>query len=1279
MPSAHRSRSRWIWILGLAAAAALGGGETARAATPKAPEGFRVRLVAAVPAVKFPSQVATAPDGSLFVAEDPMDQIGPADQPINSILLLRPGQEPVVFAEGFNAIFGMLWVGDSLYVMNMPNLTVLRDADGDGKADERRELFTDLGVPAGFPNMLNDHIVSGLQLGIDGRLYVSVGDKGVPKATGPDGRTVSLRGGGIIRCRPDGTELEIYSSGTRNHLEPNLDAGDNLFTYDNTDDGLGWWTRVAHHVDGGYFGYPYDYHDRTDRILPRLAEYGGGSPCGGIVYNEDAWPEKYRGMVFWSEWGKRTVRAFRFEPDGASFRVAEAIDFLEPGEVEDFRPLDLALSDDGKTLYVADWSMGGWGNKKEKLGRIYAVTYEGPEPINPRPRGSNADSTAELIASLDHPSFNERKRAQAELTKRGAAAWDEATAALSAPETSALAKRHLVWTVAAIAEANQKDLGPLFGALKDSSADVRAQAARAFGMARESDPKATTALIPLLNDPEPATRLQAVIALGRLGGSKAVEPLIPIVADPDVYLAHSARAALTRIGDWPAVAKGLDTADAKVRAGILLTLERIYAKEAVAALRAFAENGAHDSLERAAAIEYLASVYRQAPPWDGKWWGTQPAKGRAPAKTVDWSETTVVGEAIRDLLSDPEPGVRIASAAAVAEIGDRGAAERLRSLFQKEHDADARAAFARTLGSLRDREALPALAEALHDEDAPALARDAALEAVRRIGGEGATAILLDVLTDPKVGDERQKQVIAALGQFHAGEAKSALVKSLDNTSPGVRAAAVEALGKVLGAPRRNPADAPSPRDAAVLSAVEAAGTVLGLVEKGSTDPALVALRGRLDDPAPAVRQRAAAALGALKDRESIPALIAAVDREETQREATIALTDMPDPAALSVYLQALGDKSPELRRRAGEAVAAIRDRVVPALNAMAERGEIPPSALPGLRDAFETAGPIPNWNLLGPFPIETAPPFPLDQPIDPNAAFSAADGATPAWRTTISTDPRGAIDLGAIYSRDDGLAAFGMVAVESPAEREATMAVGSDDTLTVWVNGEQVFDFPKNRGFTAEQDRFKVRLKEGTNQIAVRCGNRGGPWMFSVAVSGTADYAFLKAPTAERFDPQRHRAEALKGEGDPQRGRALFADLNGLACLKCHVVGGEGAAVGPELSSVGAKYPREELIASILFPSEKISSGYESIVLALDDGRVVTGILKNETDDAIEIQDVDARTVRLDKDQVEDRKQGDVSIMPPGLAEGISAADFADLIAYLETLKDAPPEQAGK
>ncbi len=118
--------------------------------------------------------------------------------------------------------------------------------------------------------------------------------------------------------------------------------------------------------------------------------------------------------------------------------------------------------------------------------------------------------------------------------------------------------------------------------------------------------------------------------------------------------------------------------------------------------------------------------------------------------------------------------------------------------------------------------------------------------------------------------------------------------------------------------------------------------------------------------------------------------------------------------------------------------------------------------------------------------------------------------------------------------------------------------------------------------------------------------------------------------------------------------------------------MGKEGGAVGPELSSMASKYPRDELIASVLYPSAKISSGYEPIALALADGRVLTGIVRNETAEAIEIQDADARTIRIKKDQIEERKRSDVSLMPNGLAQGLSPQDFADLIAYLETLKNA-------
>ncbi len=555
-----RARSCAAYVLALLSVAAAGA--SARGDLPVVPEGFKIRLVAAVPTVQFPCQVATAPDGSLFVGEDRMDQVGPATKPIDRIKLFRDGKEPVIFADKLYAIFGMVWHDGALYVMNMPHLTVLRDQNGDGVADLRKDLFTDLGVPAGSPNDFNDHIVSGLKIGIDGYLYISVGDKGVPKATGIDGRTAQVVGGGILRCRPDGTGLEVFSTGTRNHLEPNLDDRDDLFTYDNTDDGLGWWTRVTHHIDGGYYGYPFDYHTRPDRMLPRIAEYGGGSPGGGIYYGEDIWPEKYRGRLFWAEWGKRVVRAFRFVPDGATFKIADVIDFVNPGTVNSFRPIDLALAHDGRTLYIADWSTGGWGNKTEKLGRVYAVSYDQTDKIQTRPRGKNSDPTALLIRQLDHPAYHARIRAQAALVSSGKSALPLIGDALKNDKTDPLAKRHLVWTLDAIAGATPEATYPLLDALKSPVADVRAQAARALG--ERAVPLAEQAVLRLLHDRDPAVRLQAVVALGRIGSAESVSALLPFVGDSDIFLAFSARQALRRISEWRHVGRGLESSDAKV-------------------------------------------------------------------------------------------------------------------------------------------------------------------------------------------------------------------------------------------------------------------------------------------------------------------------------------------------------------------------------------------------------------------------------------------------------------------------------------------------------------------------------------------------------------------------------------------------------------------------------------------------------------------------------------------------------------------------------------------
>lgn len=1219
-----------ILVLGLLLTTADG---PARGASLKVPDGFEARLVAAVPAVQYPCQVATAPGRRLFVAEDPMDQIGPYESSHGRILLFVNDQDPAVFAEGFRAIQGMAWHDDALYVCHMPFLTVVRDLDGDGKADRKTDLFQDLGSTAN--QGLNDHIVSGIQFGMDGYLYISVGDKGVPAATRPeDGAKIQLKGGGTLRCRPDGTGLEVYSSGTRNHLEPNLDDRDNLFTYDNTDDGDGWWTRVTHHVDGGYYGYPYDYHDRPDRYLPRMAEYGGGSPCGAVVYKEDAWPEPWRNVGIWAEWGKGKVQAFRFAPDGSTFKVAEVIDFALPDGLSNFRPIDLAFSYDGSTLYVADWGMGGWGNKTEKVGRVYAITYTTLRET--RPRGQDSDPLDVQIKQLDHPSFNERMRAQAAIVRTGRDALGQVVAALTDAQTDPVARRHLLWALDGIAGGLPEATTPLIDLLDDQTPDLRAQAARALGERRV--PIAPGPLTALLNDPEPTVRLQAVIALGRIGDPKAVASLLPALADADPFTAFSARQALRRINAWSAAAVGLDSPGPTIRLALLAAMEEQYEPEAVAALAGFASDSDRPAVERARALAYLAQVHHKAKSWDGKWWGTRPTHGKPPAKELDWDGTPIVLKTVRDLLADPQVAVRRAAVQAVRDELDHEALPLLRARFAAETDLDARRELALAFSYFDNEAALPMLISALSDPNTPEPVRDASLIAVGIIGGNQAARALIDLLDRADVSNDRLPKIIQALVAIRSTEAIPQMLARLDSPDASVRAALVEGLGKI-----------------------------------GRAEGVSARVLPLIGDPDLAVRKAAIAAAAALNDREAVPPLMAAALKDETRFEADMALTRIADVRALQVYLRALSDKNQDLRKAAARALATVRDQAAPILDQLAGRNELPPSALPELRKIFVAVQPIRSWQVLGPFPTDAKPPVDPES-VDLQAKFKGKDGQPVAWKPASGTRDTGMVDLGKIYNNGAQFA-YAYAEIQSGSQRKAELVVGSDDTLTVWLNEGQVYDFSGRRSFNAEQDRREVTLAPGVNRVLAKCGNFGGSWQFSAGVTEAADHAFLaSAPNSSGFNPDAYRGFALKHKGDAGRGRALFTDLKGLACMKCHAVNGEGGAVGPDLSSVGALYARDELIRSVLYPSARIFSGYEPVTVATVDGRVLTGVVKSDGDDALEIQDAEANRITIPKEQIEDRKTSDVSLMPGGLAEGLTPQDFADVIAFLETLKQTPP-----
>ena len=75
---------------------------------------------------------------------------------------------------------GLEWVDGTLFVVHAPYFSAFRDTDGDGKADSRVDLITGLGPKLPGFNGINDHVASGVRMGMDGFLYIAVGDKGIP-------------------------------------------------------------------------------------------------------------------------------------------------------------------------------------------------------------------------------------------------------------------------------------------------------------------------------------------------------------------------------------------------------------------------------------------------------------------------------------------------------------------------------------------------------------------------------------------------------------------------------------------------------------------------------------------------------------------------------------------------------------------------------------------------------------------------------------------------------------------------------------------------------------------------------------------------------------------------------------------------------------------------------------------------------------------------------------------------------------------------------------------
>ncbi|WP_435008313.1 PVC-type heme-binding CxxCH protein [Tundrisphaera lichenicola] len=162
------------------------------------------------------------------------------------------------------------------------------------------------------------------------------------------------------------------------------------------------------------------------------------------------------------------------------------------------------------------------------------------------------------------------------------------------------------------------------------------------------------------------------------------------------------------------------------------------------------------------------------------------------------------------------------------------------------------------------------------------------------------------------------------------------------------------------------------------------------------------------------------------------------------------------------------------------------------------------------------------------------------------------------------------------------------------------------------------------------------------------------------------------KTASGRPLPPIRELVGRAKRDGDANKGRAVFAKASSSnACATCHRVQGQGQWVGPDLSTIGTKYGHEELLRSIVFPNAAIGYNYKTNVLALADGRVLTGLVVEEAPDRIVLKTADGKRLTIRPADVEDRKITEVSLMPEGLAEAMTDAELVDLVAFLSTLNE--------
>ena len=130
--------------------------------------------------------------------------------------------------------------------------------------------------------------------------------------------------------------------------------------------------------------------------------------------------------------------------------------------------------------------------------------------------------------------------------------------------------------------------------------------------------------------------------------------------------------------------------------------------------------------------------------------------------------------------------------------------------------------------------------------------------------------------------------------------------------------------------------------------------------------------------------------------------------------------------------------------------------------------------------------------------------------------------------------------------------------------------------------------------------------------------------------------------------------------------GQQLF---KAAACIGCHKLNNQGNNIGPDLTKLPPEYSIVDVLEHLLNPSKKIDKKYQSNIIELTSGKVLTGLITEETDDAIKLIDNPAtpeKTTSIPKTEIATRTLSEVSIMPKGVLNKLTREEIFDLLAFV-------------